>query len=237
MSEAAATRSDPAAPETARAERDAAWRSPLLAAVLGLSLYLGVSGVWIWLDPRSRAGQMQVLVHTVAGLAALLPWARYQWIHLRRTWSKPLSHHLVLGWTSGTLLLACMATGVVVTWQAALGTRVSALWDSLHLATGLASFALVLTHALVVALRPRGGFATPESLRAWIRVSGAAALGVAIAAGAAHLVPTAEAQIPFPEGYRRPYGDSPFSPSLARTSTGGSTSRTSRVGSTPPTSW
>lgn len=213
---------DPAqAPEPVRAEREAAWRSPLLAAVLGLTLYLGVSGVWIWLDPLSRAGQVQVLVHSVAGLAALLPWAWYQWVHLRRTWRKPLSHHLVLGWASGTLLLLCMATGAVVTWQAALGTRVAPLWDALHLATGLASLALVVVHALVAALKPRGGFASPEGPRAWLRVSAGAAVAVALASGAGWAVPPAKAEIPFPEGYRRPYGDSPFSPSLARTSTGG----------------
>ncbi|MCK6480771.1 MAG: cytochrome c family protein [Planctomycetes bacterium] len=202
-------------------ERDAAWRSPLTALVLGAVLHLGATGLWSWIDPLSRGGQVQLLAHTAVGILALLPWARYQWIHLARTWRKPLSHHLVLGWASGVLLLAAMASGAVVTVQAGWGTRVAPAWHALHLGTGLASFALAAVHSLVAAVKPRGGFASPEALRSWTRAAGAAALGVALAAGGALAVPAPDPAIPFPEGYRRPYGDSPFGPSLARTSTGG----------------
>ena len=211
---------DPAAP-VVPPERDAAWRSPLTAIVLGAVLYLGGTGLWSWIDPLSRAGQLQLLAHAAVGLLALLPWARYQWIHLARTWRKPLSHHLVLGWASGALLLAAMASGVVVTIQAGWGSRVAPAWHAVHLGTGLASFALAAVHSLVAAVKPRGGFASPEALRTWARGAGAALLAVGLAAGGALAVPAPDPSIPFPEGYRRPYGDSPFGPSLARTSTGG----------------
>lgn len=203
------------------AERDAAWKSPLTALVLGIAAYLGVSGLWILLDPRSKAGQMQVLAHAAAGLAALGPWGWYQAKHFLRTWRKPLSHHLVLGWASGIVLLLAMVSGVVVTVQAAFATRVAPFWDVAHLATGLGSFALVLAHALVAALKPRGGFASAESMRTWRKGSLASAAGLGVAALAGMAVAVPPATVPFPEGYRAPYGDSPFSPSLARTSTGG----------------
>jgi hypothetical protein len=205
-------------------EKEAAWRSPLLAAVLGLTAYLGVSGVWILLDPRSRAGQMQVLVHTAAGLAALLPWAWYQVPHFLRTWRKPLSHHLVLGWASGLTLLAAMVSGCWVTAEAALGTKMSAGWHMVHQATGLASFALVLAHGVVAALKPRGGFVTRSSGAAWAKSGAAAVLGLGLAAAAGVAVPVPAAAADFPAGYRRPFGDSAFSPSLAKTSSGGAVS-------------
>ena len=215
----------------AASEKEAAWRSPLLAVLLALTVYLGVSGVWILVDPRTKAGQMQVLVHTVAGLAALVPWAWYQVPHFLRTWRKPLSHHLVLGWASGVVLLAAMVSGVWVTAEAALGTRMTPLWHQVHLATGLASLALVLSHGLVAALKPRGGFTTPSSSRAWWKSAGAAAagLGIAAAAGAAMATPSTDAA--FPEGYRRPFGDSPFAPSLARTASGGAVNQEVLAGS------
>jgi hypothetical protein len=208
-------------PATAQQERDAAWRSPLLATVLGLAAYLGVSGLWILIDPRSRAGQAQVLAHTAAGLAALVPWAWYQVPHFLRTWRRPLSHHLVLGWASGLLLLAAMASGVVETVQAAAGTRVSPSWRLVHLASGIASFALVLSHSLVAALGPRGGFASPGSLRTWVKGTVASLAGLGLAAAAACAIPVRASASEFPPGYRRPFGDSPFAPSLARTAGGG----------------
>ncbi len=202
--------------------RDASpWTSPLLVATLGLVAYLALSGVWVLIDPRSGAGQMQVLVHTVAGLAALVPWGWYQARHFLVTWRRPLSHHLVLGWASGVVLLGAMASGVVVTVQAASGPAVGPLWHQVHLATGLATLGLVALHTGVAAVRPRARAASPESLRAWLRAGGACAAGLALAAAAGAAVPVPDAASPFPEGYRRPFGDSPFAPSLARTSTGG----------------
>jgi hypothetical protein len=205
-------------------EREAAWRAPLTRAVLALAVYLGISGVWILIDARSRTGQMQVLVHTVAGLAALIPWARYQTRHLLRTWRKPFTHHLLLGWASGLALLAAMASGVWVAAEAALGTRVTPAWRIAHQATGLASFALLLAHGLAAALRSRGGFVSPAAAGAWTRAALGGILALLLAAGAGAAVPVASAAAVFPAGYRRPFGDSPFAPSLARTSSGGAVS-------------
>ncbi len=211
----------PAADGRPPGDRDRAWSSPLLALVLSLTLYLGASGLWIALEPASRPAQMQVLAHTVAGILALVPWAWYQARHFAETWRRPLSHHLILGWGSGLLLLAAMVSGGVVTWQAAAGVRVVPAWRTVHLATGLASFLLVAAHTAVAAVRPRGGLVSPRAGRAWRRAPAwaVALLAIAAAAGAAIPVPSVDAA--FPEGYRRAYGDSPFAPSLARSESGG----------------
>jgi hypothetical protein len=207
--------------ERVSAGGDGAWRGHLLRVVVSLFVYLGVSGIWIAVEPRSRSAQMQVLVHTVAGLAAVLPWALYQWRHLRDTWRKPLSHHLVLGWSGGVVLLVAMGSGCWVTVEAALDTAVSPAWRTVHLASGLGATALVGAHMAVVALRPRGGLVGPLAARS-LRTGGAVGFGLlAIAALAGHLVPVPSADWQLPPGYRQPWGDSPFAPSLARTSHGG----------------
>jgi hypothetical protein len=164
---------------------------------------------------------MQVLAHTAAGAAVLVPWGWYQVVHFRRTWRKPLSHHLVLGWAAGIALLVAMASGVAVAAEAAWGRAISPLWDLLHLSSGLASGALLLAHAGAAAWRPRGAVGAPGVRAAWARgLLGAGAFLVAAAAAGAS-VPVPSASTGFPAGYRAAFGGSPFAPSLARTSTGG----------------
>ena len=171
----------------------------------------------------------------MTGLASLVPWAWYQVPHFLRTWRKPLSHHLVLGWAAAVLLLAAMVSGVWVTAEAALGTRITPIWQRVHLASGLASFALVLAHALVAALRPLGGFSSSESSRAWWRSAGSAVAGLGIAAAAGALLTRPSTAAEFPAGYRRPFGDSPFAPSLARTASGGAVNQEALSGSASKT--
>jgi hypothetical protein len=192
-----------------------------VALTLTATLYLGISGVWILLAPVDITGQMQVLVHTAVGLLALVPWAWYQGVHFARTWRRPLSHHLVLGWGSGLALLVAMVSGVVVTWQAGFGARLEPLWRQIHLASGLATLALALVHTIVAAAKPRGGVRTPAAVRAGRWALGGTALLIVGSVGGAWAVPMGEAHTELPEGYRLPYGDSPFSPSLATTASGG----------------
>ena len=207
------------------------WQSPLLVLLLGLLAYLGASGIWILVDPRSRAGQANVLVHTAAGIVGLVPWAIYQVRHFRATWGKPLSHHLVLGWAAGLLLLAAMASGVVVTAQAAFGTAVSPAWRVAHLYTGLASFGLAVLHAGVAAWRGFAASGASGSARACLRAGAACAAGLAITVAGAAAVPARRTDAEFPAGYRRPFGESPFAPSLATTESGGAVSPDALAGS------
>ena len=73
------------------------WRSLLAISVSTLLLLLGATGLWIYLGPFSAAGQLQVILHTLLGLALVIPYAVYQYRHWR-TWSgQRITAELVLG--------------------------------------------------------------------------------------------------------------------------------------------
>lgn len=202
----------------------AAWRSRLAVWTLALFFFLSVTGVVIWLAPGNAWAEAQTLLHTALGLAFLAPAAVYLWKHVAQTIRQPVSHVAILGWTSGTLLVAVVVSGVVVTWQAFAGPRVSYGWDLVHTAGGVACAALVVLHCAFAAARffrstvaeeGRQGRAASGAL-AWKSVALTAVLmGASLAL--AHAAPRIETAWKLPEDYGFKYGKSPFSPSLART--------------------
>ena len=174
----------------------AAWRSRLAVWTLALFLFLSVTGVVIWVAPGNAWAEAQTLLHTVLGIAFLVPTAIYLSKHIAQTIRQPVSHVAILGWTSGTLLVAAIVSGVVVTWQAFAGPRVSYGWDLVHTAGGVACAALVVLHCVFAAARffrstvaedAKHGRAASGAL-AWKSVALTAAL-MGASLGLAHVAP------------------------------------------------
>lgn len=209
-----------------RTQRDApaAWRSRLAVATLASFLFLSVTGVVIWLAPGNAFAEAQTLLHTLVGIAFLVPATIYVWKHVAQTIRHPVSHVAILGWTSGTLLVAAVVSGIVVTWQAFAGPRVSYGWDLVHTAGGVACSLLVVLHCVFAAARFFRAKVSDEA-RLGRAASGALAKkSLALTAvllvaslAVAHAAPRISAAWKLPEDYGFKYGASPFAPSLART--------------------
>ncbi len=226
----AAASSPPETAATARQRAIAGWGSPRAALVSALLVFAALSGLWIYLGPFSAAAQVLVLLHTVAGLFLLVPYVRYQVAHFLDWFRQRLTAVMVLGYALATTVLTSLVTGLVVTWQAAFGTRLSPTWDLVHLVSGIAALALLAVHLPLALARRR---ATPGDHRELVVASrrfvrrglvtlGATAVVLAVGALAWH---EPRFRRPVPTGYSLPryaqsfdeYKGNPFAPTMART--------------------
>ncbi len=209
------------------------WTSRLtFVVVFGLTLE-ALTGLWVLVAPFSVASQVQVIVHTLAGLLLFAPYLVYQTRHLRNWRDQTLSVAKLVGYLAAALATTAMVSGMVVTAQALFGRRLSPTWDQIHLVTGLATTALVLVH-LVMAYRRRAGhlrlldgFARRFRARWRALLLGATALYIIVGLAGA-LLPTPTVYQPIPADYTLPehvqqfaeFRGNPFAPSYARTATG-----------------
>ena len=202
------------------------WRAWLTSVAVALFLVEAVTGVAIYLAPFHVSTQVSVLVHALAGVAFVLPYAWYQWHHWQTNRQRPFNQHKLLGYLSLVVLVPTVISGLVLTWQAGWGTRIDYDWDLVHLIGGLAASAFVLWHLAIIVLRHRRQRdAKGERLRAaqrvFLRRNGWALAGTLIVLVVwAAASPTRPAVRPFPADYVLPFGDNPFAPSLAMTSSG-----------------
>jgi len=124
------------------------WASWLAISVTALLLIQALTGLWVYLAPFSIGSQLQVLVHVAAGIASVLPYLWYQFRHWLAWRGQKLTAEMALGYLLMVMVLACMASGSWLAWQAAIGPRISRLWDLMHLVSGLGSLVLVVIHLL-----------------------------------------------------------------------------------------
>jgi len=202
-------------PDKPTDETRSAWGGRSLYWSLIGTVYLFATGLIVLLAPFGRGAQVTVLAHTVGGLAFLVPLAWYLTPHLKKRWRDGFSHLVVLGWTSGVLMTAAVVTGVVLTWQAALGRRISYGWDLVHTVAGCAVFAVLGAHLLTAVRRNRPG----EWGYVRRRLVGASVFGLVLTVlgfGGGELLPRRELRQAMPEAYSYRYGDNPFAPSQAR---------------------
>lgn len=220
--------------------RRAGWSGALGRSVTGLTLFLAVGGLGVFLLPFSVFNQHAVLLHTLAGL----PWVVLASVYAVRhvvAWSEaPPTHAKLTGWCAAAVAAACALSGLVLTWQAAFGLRIGPAWRLTHIVTTFGMLLFLVPHYATVigaALRLR---ADPAAAPAWracaahLRSAGLWLAGGLLATGAlAVLVRPVGFRNEFPEGYDlTAYGDrGPFAPSLARTSTGGAFDAVSLAGS------
>jgi len=213
---------DPQRPRTGGIDAVSEWRSPLTKVASGLILYETVTGLAILLLPFSPFNQFNVLLHTLLGLAMVVPVAWYCWRHWQVRRKGKLSHYQFMGYMAVALLALCLASGIVLTWQGVFGTRISLGWDLVHLITGLAMAIFIIVHIAMVVIRKVNKEASKQALAAARRsYYGWATLVCLICFGAGGIW-QASYQPPhfntsFDATYNWGFGeDRPFAPSLAR---------------------
>ena len=209
-------------------ERIQGWRSRLSILVGGGLAFLSVSGLCILLAPFNVANQVNVIVHTVFGLAFLFPCAWYLVRHFLHYWRKPVSHILILGYIGLAVVILCSVSGIVLTIQAAVGTRINYGWDTVHIVTTFAILTFVLIHILPIALRERkaresgDGSLVLEAAGHFGRgVLVVTSGGVVLVVLLAYAYRAPQLHNEFPDDYSYKYGKGrPFEPSLAKTASG-----------------
>ncbi len=215
-------------PDDREAERAREWRAPLALWATSFLIFAVLSGLAIWLLPFSRPSQALVLGHTVAGLVFLLPCCWYVLRHWRRYWRNPMSHIQLLGYFGVAAILLALVSGLVLTYEAVLGTKIVYAWDTLHIIATLGTVAFNLPHILLIVFRDRraavvgGARELPIAARQYGKrtLLYTAAL-LALVVLAAYVYPGVRLRNEFPRDYSYKYGvGRPFAPSLARTATG-----------------
>lgn len=211
------------------ATRSDEWRRRLLYCVAGLLCFETLTGLAIYLLPFSVPNQVMVLAHTVIGLAFVLPYAWYQLRHWRLYRTLRWSHEKLTGYFSMVATLALSVSGIILSVQAALSTRISYVVDLVHVVSTFALIAAALPHILtpvVRAVRARTSEAaaiTRSGARVfgWSTLSVTAALLMLVVIGVAAYRPPA-LKNELPKDYSYVFGpERPFAPSLARTRSGG----------------
>jgi Cytochrome c554 and c-prime len=214
-------------PGTPRSDRAAEWRSRLSIFVGGLLCFEALSGLWIWLLPFSVPSQILVLLHTVFGVLFLVPYLIYQgrhwWVHRGGPWS----HYRVTGYVAFAAIAVNAVAGLVLALQSVFGTAISYAWDTVHIITTLAILAFVVPHVVLLIARTRKGRAWQTQLvlaaeKRWVGgVLAWSLAGFAVLTLCGLLYQPVRWVNEFPEDYHYDEGHSPFSPSLATTSSGG----------------
>ncbi|MCP5020494.1 MAG: hypothetical protein GY930_01850 [bacterium] len=206
------------------------WASKMAMWVTAMLVVESITGLWIYLAPFSISAQVQVLVHTVLGLAMTLPYLYYQLRHFLVWYRQKATVMMILGYLLMVAMLVCVVSGFVLTWQGYAGPKITALWDMLHLVSGVAAFVLVILH-VVFAYKRRRPFVqkTPTFKRAvgsFTKQGSLVVVGfVILVAAVSFWAPNRKMTHEMPEDYTIPeyleeydeYRGSPFAPTNART--------------------
>ncbi len=221
--------SEPAGPRPtpSRAHRPidgpAEWRWWLTGGTLGLLLFETLSGLLAYVLPFSVFNQFGVLLHTAVGILLIVPIGWYVGVHWWRRFRGNFSHYQLLGYASVAAFLALLVSGVVLTWQAAVGSRIGRIWDLVHIVATFVLMGVLGAHLATLLWRKSNHPAMRQALRSahrsclWQSVAwGAVPTLVCILLAVAYQGVKFEQA--FPSGYSFKYGtDRPFAPSLART--------------------
>jgi hypothetical protein len=207
--------------------REEEWHCKVLHLVTALLIFETLTGLAIWLLPFSVSSQVMVLLHTILGIAFLVPYAWYQVHHWLVYRSRQMTHIKLTGYLAMTATLVAIVSGGVLTVQAVAHTRISYAWDMVHIISTVAVLASALPHVLLIVFRDykaRAAASIQPLLRAERKYGtnmlyivgvlfGTVALGV-------YAYQPVELDNELPEDYNYLYGaDRPFAPSLARTDT------------------
>jgi hypothetical protein len=208
------------------------WVSWLTRIAMAALLFEALSGLVITFAPFHASVEWTLIVHTIVGLAILIPITWYALVHWRDYKHYDLSDSLLLGYVAAFALLVCAISGLVVTWQGLFALRMSPLWRNIHLYSTYALLITTVPHLILVYVRL--GKRRPEARAA--RLFGFATVStvvcVAVVALLTALYSGAKYVNDFPADYSYLYGeDRPFAPSLAVTSTGGAFDPESLAGS------
>lgn len=194
------------------------WRTVLAQAALAA---LGLSGLAIRFLPFHPANQWNVLLHTAGGLALIWVMTSYSVRHWRNYRRQAVSDVVVLGYAMAALLVVCLASGLVVTWQGLFGARTAAGWRDVHLVSTFGLLAAGAAHLVLAFLRSRKVGLSVPALRGMAWAAGVCVVLITLPILASGIYGARKLNNRLPPDYRYVYGqDRPFAPSLARTSTG-----------------
>ncbi|HSD33599.1 MAG TPA: cytochrome b/b6 domain-containing protein, partial [Gemmatimonadales bacterium] len=207
--------------------RPTEWRQRLLLCVAGLLAFETLTGLSIYLLPFSVPNQVMVLLHTAIGLVFVVPYLWYQIRHWRLYRERQMTHVVLTGYFSMAAAIALAISGLVLSYQAVLTSRIGYGWDLAHVIATFALVASVLPHVLTLVYHAlRGHNEEARELRRGQKQLGLKTVYVTVALLAMVALGT-YAYRPvrlvnrLPDDYSFIYGpDRPFAPSLARTSTG-----------------
>jgi len=207
----------------------------------GALIFLALTGLAIWLLPFSVPTQVSVLMHTLLGLAIVIPLTLWQLSHWLATRKVRRSFRKICAYTGFWSMAVVVVSGLVLTWQAMFGLYTSHLWDQLHLWSGIVALPFlgyhVWPHAKKAGQELHNGLNVlgnsghvplpdfgPGRRHMWL-ASGLTVLAlgavVGILAGVYKAYAPDFSHYALPAGYKMPYGKDPFAPSLARTVSGG----------------
>ena len=183
-------------------------------------MFLTVSGLAVTFGPFHPVVQWGLVIHTVIGIAAILPLVWYcavHWLDYRRYQLSPV---VLLGYVAGAGLVVCLVSGAVVAWQGLVSTRMSSTWRQTHLISTFVTVASALPH--VVLLLVRVARVVPASIKYVAHSSLLGSSAIIVTA----LLPLVYAGTKYDDTFSADYHyisgkERPFAPSLAKTSTGG----------------
>ena len=196
------------------------FRTLLTWIASGLLLYLLVSGALVFWLPFGVYTQYSVIVHSIAGIAALLPIAVIVVMHWRRREEFISGKPAALAKASTVVLGVSILSGLLIVLQAIFGRKVDDAWWLVHQWSALVFGILLFLHLLPILARYANTPSTPRRIaRRWFLVAAAALLTAPFAITgllSKQVEDTAQFQA-FPDGYVWRYGeDRPFWPSRAR---------------------
>jgi len=222
-----------------KVDRVKEWRCELAIWTSAFLLFETLSGLSIWLLPFSIPNQIMVIAHTLVGVVFLIPCTWYlirHWLLYRRY---VMTHIKLLGYTGAFALALCCISGIVLTAQAAFGTKISYLWDSIHIIATFATISFVLPHIVLIVVRDERAKAS-EALGSVLAATKHYGWGTliktlvffAVVGLGTYAYEPVKLKNDFGPDYSFKYGkDRPFAPSLARTDTGGAFDARSLSGS------
>jgi hypothetical protein len=199
---------------------------------MALLLFEALTGLLITLRPFQASVQWSVILHTLGGVAMLLPLAFYCVRHVSSYRSYAFSHSVLVGYVGLGALFLCVLSGLIVTAQGLFSIRTSTLCRQIHLYSTWVALGTLLAHLLFsLSAAWKKGVRWPVLVYAGSGLGGVVLGGVLIAAvGSAY--PGARYVNQFPKDYSYLYGKNrPFAPSLAKTDTGGAFDSRSLAGS------
>ncbi len=207
----------------------AEWKRFLLYFTAGILLFLTLSGLSIFLLGFSESNQVMVLIHTVIGLAFVIPGAWYQIRHWKIYRRMSMTHVKLTGYFAAAAVIVACVSGLVLTFEAGFGTRISYLWDLIHIVSTFALIVSVLPHIVFIVWRvvraPKQDpvAAIRSGMRKFAyRVSTTTLVLFALVALSVLAYRPVELNNSFSDDYSYLFGeDRPFAPSLAMTDTGG----------------
>jgi len=194
-------------------------RSLFTWAASALLFYALASGAIIAWMPFGPHAQYTILVHTIVGVASLLPLVGIVCLHWRRWHGHASGAAALISLAAITVLGLCLLSGLAITAQAAGSDSVHDLLQPLHAVSSIALGALLLAHLAPVFLRYRGKTATPHRARHY-QILWIAAIVTAVPFGVTQWLSSSQSPAThfqaFVDDYDWRYGDDrPFWPSRA----------------------